>query len=114
MKTPVFLLGLALLFWGWQTGLWIFALPIALIIEFSNFTDSRWDLGDEEFQRVSNLSLVILLVLAVYLGIFTRSIYFVGSGKDVVKVRSNRFSDLSISIAKAITTNNILRLEHYL
>ncbi|MDY6804566.1 MAG: transglutaminase-like domain-containing protein [Cyanobacteriota bacterium] len=77
MKTPVFLLGLALLFWGWQTGLWIFALPIALIIEYSHFTDSRWDLGDEEFQRVSNLSLVILLVLAVYLGIFTRSIYFV-------------------------------------
>ncbi|MDY6803632.1 MAG: Uma2 family endonuclease [Cyanobacteriota bacterium] len=37
-----------------------------------------------------------------------------GSGKDVVTVRSNRFSDLSISIAKAITTNLILRLEHYL
>ncbi len=77
MKTPVFLLGLAVLFWGWQTGLWIFAIPIALIIEYSNFTDTRWDLGDEEFQRASNLSLILLVVLAIYLGIAAGSIYFI-------------------------------------
>jgi hypothetical protein len=77
MKTPVFLLGLAVLFWGWQTGLWIFAIPIALIIEYSNFTDTRWDLGDEEFKRASNLSLILLVVLAIYLGIATQSIYFI-------------------------------------
>ena len=77
MKTPVFLLGLAVLFWGWQTGLWIFAIPTALIIEYSNFTDTRWDLGDEEFKRASNLSLIILVVLAIYLGIATQSIYFI-------------------------------------
>lgn len=77
MKTPVFLLGLAVLFWGWQTGLWILAIPIALIVEFSNFTDSRWDLGDEEFQRVSNFSLLILIVLAIYFLISLRDIYFI-------------------------------------
>lgn len=77
MKTPVFLLGLAVLFWGWQTGLWILAIPIAFIIEFANFTDSRWDLGDEEFQRVSNFSLLILIVLAIYFLISLRDIYFI-------------------------------------
>jgi len=77
MKTPVFILGLAVLFWGWQTGLWIFAIPIALIIEYSNFTDTRWDLGDEEFKRASNLSLILLVVLAIYLGIASQSIYFI-------------------------------------
>ncbi|NEP41626.1 MAG: transglutaminase domain-containing protein, partial [Okeania sp. SIO2H7] len=37
----------------------------------------RWDLGDEEFQRVSNFCLILLAVIAIYSGISTRSIYFI-------------------------------------
>ena len=40
MKITPLLLGAALMFWGWQTGLWIFAVVMALVFEASRLIRS--------------------------------------------------------------------------
>ncbi|MBD2694193.1 transglutaminase-like domain-containing protein [Anabaena catenula] len=77
MKIPPFLLCAALIFWGLQTGLWIFAIPMAIILEASRFMQSRWDFSTDDIKRIANLCLIILLTLTVYLIIYNRSFYLV-------------------------------------
>ena len=69
--TPRYLLALALLFWGWQTGLWPAALVMAAIVEGARFVPWRWDLARADFNRVSDLCSIILVGLIVYLGATT-------------------------------------------
>ena len=66
MKTPALLLGAALIFWGWQTGLWIIALPMALVFEGSRLIRLRWDLSAADFRRVSDLCTILFIVLLLY------------------------------------------------
>ncbi len=77
MKIPPFLLGAAVIFWGWQTELWILAIPIAISLEASPWVSSRWDFSQEDFLRIANLSLMILLSLFIYLLINNRSFYLI-------------------------------------
>ncbi|MBD2291921.1 transglutaminase domain-containing protein [Anabaena sphaerica FACHB-251] len=77
MKTPPLLLAAALMFWGWQTGLWIFAISIALVLECSRFVQSRWDFSIDDIKRIANLCLVILVSVSIYLLIANRSFYIV-------------------------------------
>ncbi|NET69926.1 MAG: hypothetical protein F6K62_02420 [Sphaerospermopsis sp. SIO1G2] len=77
MKTPPLLIATALIFWGWQTGLWIFAIPIAIILESSQFVQSRWEFSNEDFKKIANLCLVIMISLTVYLLVSTQSFYVV-------------------------------------
>ncbi len=73
MKTPDLLLGAALLFWGWQTGLLPFAIVLALVLEGARLVPWRWDLSRADFNRVSDLCTVVLLAMAVYLFSVARS-----------------------------------------
>ncbi|HZL42449.1 MAG TPA: transglutaminase domain-containing protein [Verrucomicrobiae bacterium] len=66
MKTPPFLLGAALLFWGWQTGYLLVAAPMAVILETARYSSTRWDLSDEDFSRVWTLCSVLFLGASVY------------------------------------------------
>ncbi len=66
MKTPSFLLGVTLIFWGYQTGLLIPAVIMALILEGSRFVTLRWDLSPSDFNRISDLCVVIFLGMLVY------------------------------------------------
>ncbi|TAE59541.1 MAG: transglutaminase domain-containing protein [Nostocales cyanobacterium] len=77
MKTPPLLIATALIFWGWQTGLWIFAIPIAIILESSRFVQSRWDFSIEDIKKIANLCVVILVALTVYLLVSTKSFYVI-------------------------------------
>ncbi|TAF08080.1 MAG: transglutaminase domain-containing protein [Nostocales cyanobacterium] len=77
MKKPPFLLSTALLFWGWQTGLWICAIPIVIILECSRFVQSRWDFSSDDIKRIANLCLIILVSLSIYLLIANRSFYII-------------------------------------
>lgn len=66
MKTPPFLLGAALFFWGWETGLPWLGGALGLALEASRLARRDWDPGLKEFSRVSDLSSVLLAALAVY------------------------------------------------
>jgi transglutaminase-like putative cysteine protease len=60
------LIGAALLFWGWQTGFLAVAVAMAAVIEARAFVHVRWDLSRTDFNRVSDVSAVLLAVIAVY------------------------------------------------
>jgi transglutaminase-like putative cysteine protease len=62
---PPLLIGLALLFWGSQTGMWIVAVPAAVLAEGLRF-GRRWDLQDSDFSRVSYLCTAALIGITVY------------------------------------------------
>lgn len=64
---PVLLLGSTLLFWGWQTELWLYAIPMAILLELPHWTESRWALLDKDFNRLMDLTSLAWLVTALYL-----------------------------------------------
>ena len=66
MKAPSFILGASLIFWGWQTGLLIPAVIMALVLEGSRFVTLRWDFSTSDFNRISDLCTVIFLGMLVY------------------------------------------------
>ena len=63
---PPPLLGAALLFWGWQTGFPLVGLAMALALEARTLVRSRWDLERADFNRASDLSVVLLILVGVY------------------------------------------------
>ncbi len=73
MKTPPFLLGASLIFWGWQTGLWHLGVIMALVIEGSRLVKSRFDLSPSDFNRISDLCTLVLLGMFIYLFSSNRS-----------------------------------------
>lgn len=66
MKTPPFLLGATLLFWGWQAELVIPAAIMALVLEGSRFVKLRWDLSDTDFARIWHFCALLFLAAAIY------------------------------------------------
>jgi hypothetical protein len=76
MKTPSLLLGAALIFWGWQTGLWILAVVMAIVFEGARLIRLRWDLSTSDFRRISDLCSLLFVILLVYLLVSERSDYF--------------------------------------
>ena len=66
MKAPPLLLGSVLVFWGWQTGLLVPGILMGLALESARVVRARWDFSDEDFFRIYNLCLVVLLAAAVY------------------------------------------------
>ncbi|MEG4318995.1 MULTISPECIES: transglutaminase-like domain-containing protein [unclassified Microcoleus] len=72
---PVMLLGATIFFWGWQTGMWFLALPIAFILEAANWLPYRWDFSASDLRRIANFCLIILCCLLAYLLVTNRSIF---------------------------------------
>src|SRR5213076_1212242 len=66
MKPPPFLLGAALIFWGWQSDLLLPGALMAVAIESARFVQTRWDLADEDFSRIWTFCGLLLLAAAVY------------------------------------------------
>jgi transglutaminase-like putative cysteine protease len=59
MNTPPFLLGAALLFWGWQAGfLWLGAL-LAVSLESSRWIRARWEFAQTDLDRIWNLCVLL-------------------------------------------------------
>ena len=71
MSVPALLIGAALLFWGWQTGFWAAAVPLALLLESPRLVSRRWEVSREGFDRVVDLCGWGFVALAVFL-YFTR------------------------------------------
>lgn len=64
---PPFLLGAAVLFWGWQTGLVFFALVIAASLEGARVARWRLDVSRRDVNRVSDLCSVVFAGMVLYL-----------------------------------------------
>jgi hypothetical protein len=77
MKIPALLLGSALIFWGWQTGLWVLAAVMALVFEASRLIRLRWDLAPKDFGRVSDGCTTLFIILLIYLLMSERSATFI-------------------------------------
>ena len=75
MKLPRFIIGITIIFWGWQTGLWFVAIPMALIYEASYFVRWRWELSSKEFMEVGKLCGLLMVGLLLYLITANRSSY---------------------------------------
>jgi hypothetical protein len=69
LKTPPMLLGAALLFWGWQSGLPLIGSVMGIIIECARVVKTRWDLSDTDFRRI--LTFCTLFAFAATLYVFT-------------------------------------------
>jgi protein-glutamine gamma-glutamyltransferase len=61
-----FLIAAALVFWGWQTRLWSFALPMAGLIVVAAFTRKRFVFAPREFARLWDLTLLLVIGAAIY------------------------------------------------
>ena len=66
MRTQPFLLAAALLFWGWNVGLIWAAVPLALAFELGRTLRFRWDFTLQDFQRIWNGCLILLLVSVLF------------------------------------------------
>jgi len=67
MNIPPVLLGCTLLFWGWQSQLLLWALPMALILEGARWVNWRWALVDKDFNRVTDFTSFALVIISLYL-----------------------------------------------
>jgi transglutaminase-like putative cysteine protease len=77
MKMPVLLIGAVLMFWGWQTDMWILALVMALIFEGSRLIRLRWDLSARDFKRISNGCTILFILLLIYISMSQRTANFI-------------------------------------
>lgn len=66
MKPPPFLLGTALVFWGWQSDFLLPGVAMALVIEAARFLKARWDFSDDDFSRVWTFCSLLFLAASVY------------------------------------------------
>ncbi len=69
LKTPPLLLGAALVFWGWQTGMLPIGIGLALVFEASRVVSARWEFSQADLDRIWNLS-VFLFLGALLLSVF--------------------------------------------
>ena len=77
MKMPRWLIGITIIFWGWQTGLWFVAIPMALIYEASYLLRWRWELSSKEFLEVGKLCALLLVGVLLYLITANGSVYWI-------------------------------------
>lgn len=66
MRTPPFLVGAALVFWGWQTDFLPLSIVMAAVLEASRMTRARWEFSDEDFSRIWTICTLLFLGIAVY------------------------------------------------
>ena len=66
MIPPSFILAGSVIFWGWQTGLLIPAVIMAFVLGLSPWLTTRWDFSTSDFNRISDLCVVVFLGMLVY------------------------------------------------
>lgn len=67
MNTPPFLLGAAILFWGWLSEQWIIAILAVLLFEGARGVSRRWAFEGADFNRVADFCSVLAAALGVVL-----------------------------------------------
>jgi protein-glutamine gamma-glutamyltransferase len=105
MKPPPLLLGATLLFWGWQIGLpWVGA-ALGVLVEAAWVLKARWDLADEDFERIWTLCSVLLLAGALYAFTANEGVSTFGALVNDANFQTQR----QATLATARTAANLLR-----
>ncbi len=63
MTLPAGILGASLLFWGWETGNLLVAVPLALAVEGLRWYEARFDLEPQRYNQLSDLCTVAFVAL---------------------------------------------------
>ncbi|MBI3373540.1 MAG: transglutaminase domain-containing protein [Betaproteobacteria bacterium] len=66
-EAPVLLLTAGVAFWGWQSGYYLAALAIALLVEAPRWTRLRLELGEADFNRIADFTTWLFVGIAGYL-----------------------------------------------
>jgi transglutaminase-like putative cysteine protease len=66
LKNTPLIIGVSLLFWGWQTGYLALAIFLALVVEISRWVPFRWDLSPKDFYRLSDISALLLMGMVAF------------------------------------------------
>lgn len=67
MKPPIFFLGFSILFWGWQSGHWVWAVMLVLLFEGNRLFNFRYKWSDPDLRRISDLCTLFCMLLFIYL-----------------------------------------------
>jgi hypothetical protein len=105
MKPPPLLLGVTLLFWGWQAGLPVAGVVLGVLVELAWVFKARWDFSDDDFGRI--WSLCSLLLLATVLFAFTNNDGLSTFGNLMEDANPN--TQRRATVATARTASNVLR-----
>ncbi|HEX9184134.1 MAG TPA: transglutaminase family protein [Burkholderiales bacterium] len=68
MSLPPLLVAAATLFWGWQSGNFLIAVPLALLLEAPRWLRLRFALEPADYARISDLCTVFFVGLAIVIG----------------------------------------------
>lgn len=63
---PPFFSGAVLLFWGWETDLIWFSVPMAILFEIQHLIKTRWDFPDTSFYRLAEILTVLFVIVSIY------------------------------------------------
>jgi protein-glutamine gamma-glutamyltransferase len=66
LNTPPFLLGLAMLFWGWQTGHVVIGAALGVLLELPCVIKSRWSFTQADLDRLWNLCALLFFGTMIY------------------------------------------------
>lgn len=69
MKTPPFLLGAALVFWGWSANMLIPSIIMAVLLEGAHLLKTRWELSLADFSRIADVTSLALVGVVIYLSV---------------------------------------------
>ncbi len=78
-KPPPFLLGSALIFWGWQSGLIIISFIMALILEVRFWINIRWEFTIKDFYRASDFCALLVICIVFYFFMTIQSVFAIFS-----------------------------------
>jgi transglutaminase-like putative cysteine protease len=65
-ELPQFLLGIALLFWGWVTDFLVIGVVLGAVAEFGRHSPFKWELTDKHFYRLADLTSLLFAGVAIY------------------------------------------------
>ena len=76
INLPRYIQGVAILCWGWQVELMLYAIPMAILLELKSSVSRRWVFTQKEFYLLADVTSVVLLGLIFYYFSTSRATHF--------------------------------------
>jgi hypothetical protein len=76
MRLPPYVQGVAILCWGWQVEMLMYAIPMTVLLELKSHVDRRWVFTQKEFYLLADVTSLVFVGLVVYYFSTTRATHF--------------------------------------